>query len=110
LIKTTQSLGWFYWLSGSLLVIFIASVLQFEPPRDLVIPVVNWRLPPSCWTQRVLGFDCPGCGLTRSFVLAAHLQWADAWRMHAIGTCLFALLCIQIPYRLYQGLRHIPKI
>ena len=98
-----QSLGWLWWLCGSVAVVAAAAVLQFEPPDQIVIPLINYPLPQSCWTRRWLGFNCPGCGLTRSFVLAAHGELGQAFRMHPIGTLLFAFLVLQIPVRLYQA-------
>jgi hypothetical protein len=44
--------------------------------------------------------SCPGCGLTRSFIHLADLQWAAAWQMHRLGWLLFFATLVQVPYRL----------
>jgi len=62
------------------------------------VPRVN--LPPSCASQALFGVDCPGCGLTRSFVHLACGDVAESLRCHRIGWLLMALAAVQIPYRL----------
>jgi hypothetical protein len=95
-------LGWLWWLLGSVGVVVAAVLLRFEPPDQIIVPVLNLPLPQSCWTRRWLGFSCPGCGLTRSFVLAAHGQFGQAFQMHPVGAFVFSFLVLQIPIRLYQ--------
>lgn len=98
-----QSLEWLWWLCGSVAVVMAAVVLRFEPPDQIVVPILNFPLPQACWTRRWLGFNCPGCGLTRSFVLAAHGHFGQAFQMHPIGALMFGFVVIQIPVRLYQA-------
>jgi hypothetical protein len=43
----------------------------------------------ACWWQKYFGFDCPGCGLTRSFVAMAHGQFDEAVACNAAGPLLF---------------------
>lgn len=49
--------------------------------------------PTVCWVRRVTGVPCPGCGLTRSFVATAHLDFAAAFAFHPFGPLVF-LACI----------------
>lgn len=58
-------------------------------------------LPPMCFSRTAFDIPCPGCGLTRSFVHLAHLEWDAAWRMHRLGWLLFATVLLQLPYRLH---------
>ena len=90
---------WF-WLVGSLLVLSAAWLLQFEPPDRIVVPGLNLPLPDTCWSRSWLGLPCPGCGLTRSFVLAAHGAWGQAFALHPPGTLLFVAVLLQAPLRL----------
>lgn len=101
--KSAAHCGWFWWLIVSVSLVGASLLLQFEPPDRIAIPVLNSELPQSCWTRRWLGLDCPGCGLTRSFVLAAKGRVAEAFEMHPVGTLMFGLLVLQIPLRLAQG-------
>lgn len=59
----------------------------------------NIPLPKLCLSKELFGVDCPGCGLTRSFVYLAHGDWHNAWKMHRLGWLLFISLLLQIPYR-----------
>ena len=47
-----------------------------------------------CVTQRLLGIPCPGCGMTRSFLLVLQGKFAEAWEMHPFvyGWMAFAVI------------------
>lgn len=53
----------------------------------------------GCLSKTLLGLDCPGCGLTRSFVSLAHGRWEESWRFHRVGGPFFAALLFQFPWR-----------
>ncbi len=93
------------WLVGLTAVVTAAGLLQFEPPRTVRLPWLDTPLPESCTAQRLLGADCPGCGLTRSFVLTAHGRFREAMQMHPAGTLAFIVLAMMVPLRLWQGYR-----
>lgn len=59
-------------------------------------------LPPSCASRTLFGFDCPACGLTRSIIFLAHGRVADSFAMHRLGWLVFAMILLQIPYRIGQ--------
>lgn len=61
-------------------------------------------LPPLCLFQRLWEIPCPGCGITRSVVCAAHGNWADAVQFHPLGPGVFAALLVVSVTRL-SGLR-----
>ena len=54
------------------------------------------RLPTACAFRRVTGLPCPGCGLTRSWVLTAHGRLRGASERHPFGppTFLVSLLLV----------------
>lgn len=83
---------WFVMLALGTIPLLASHCLQFEPPRTVTVRGFGWALPESCWWQQALGRSCPGCGLTRSFILAGQANFAAAWRMHPGGTLLFATL------------------
>lgn len=101
------------WLIGLGAIFAIAVSLHYEPPRGIRVPGFAKPLPEICNARRMFGFDCPGCGLTRSFVLSAKQQWGTAFRIHPFGTLGFAFLMALVPYRLWQGWRlhkgHAPR-
>lgn len=91
------------WLVGIGAIFVIAASLQYEPPRGIRLPGFASPLPEICNLRRTMDVDCPGCGLTRSFVLSAQQQWGRAFQIHPFGTAGFAFLMTLVPYRLWQG-------
>jgi hypothetical protein len=89
------------WLAASLAVLGLALVLQV-PSEFLAIPGMARPLPEICLSRRLLGLDCPGCGLTRCFVALAHGDIVRAWRFNPAGLFWFAATVWQIPYRATQ--------
>lgn len=59
----------------------------------------QWPLPPMCASRSLFGVECPGCGLTRSFVHLAHGRWSDSFRCHRVGWFLAVAVLLQLPYR-----------
>lgn len=57
-------------------------------------------LPPTCFFRSFFDADCPGCGLTRSFILLAQGDFAASFHMHHLGWLLALMVLLQFPYRL----------
>lgn len=57
--------------------------------------------PPMCGSRALLGVECPGCGLTRSFVALAAGDVARSLQFHRVGWVMAAAVVLQIPYRIY---------
>lgn len=87
-------------LAMSVVALVLAAVLTV-PDREHVA-VAGVTLPPMCAFRSLFGLDCPGCGMTRCFVSAAHGRLAQAWQFHSAGLFLFALLVAQVPFRSWQ--------
>lgn len=47
-----------------------------------------------CWVREWLGFDCPFCGMARSFVAAVHGQLGRAFELHPGGPLLAAAMLV----------------
>ena len=60
----------------------------------------DWPIPSSCPSQVLFKVDCPGCGLTRSFIHLAHGDWHQAYCKHRLGWLVALAVVLQIPYRL----------
>jgi hypothetical protein len=59
-------------------------------------------VPETCVAHAVFHIDCPGCGLTRSFICLAQGRLAESWNFNHVGW-LMALAClIQVPYRAFS--------
>lgn len=87
-------------LTLSLCVLAAAAILTVRGAEQVAL--FGFTLPEICFWRRFLGIECPGCGLTRSFVSLGHGQWRAAWEFHMLGPALFALVAIQPPYRLWR--------
>ena len=86
-------------LGFSLAVLAASFLLQLPGDTQVELPLVSVQLPSICMWRNSLGVDCPGCGLTRSFICLAHGQPAEAWYYNPAGWLLFAVIVAQIPYR-----------
>lgn len=84
-------------------ILVAAFCLQVTPEdRVSIREHSELKLPPLCVTNLLLGFKCPGCGLTRSFVHLAHGDVAASLRSHRLGWLVFALILASIPYRIRE--------
>lgn len=82
--------------------IIIASAALELRPSGLSLPgLPSLVLPGMCVTRTVFHVNCPGCGMTRSFVAMAHGELELAFRLHRLGPLLFVLVLAQIPLRAY---------
>lgn len=90
------------WLIVPAVAIGLSLVLEIRDSRQVIVPVLNQPLPELCSFRRMMGIDCAGCGLTRSFISIGHLRLADAWNYHPVGPVLYALAVFQLPYRSMQ--------
>jgi len=65
---------------------------------------------PLCVFHFLTGWDCPGCGLTRSFLSMSRLHLVDAIRFNAAGPILYGALfvyAVNLWFRLLGSKRHI---
>lgn len=54
---------------------------------------VGWSAPlPLCLVKGVTGLDCPGCGMTRAFLLIGHGRLGDAFAMHPASLAAFVIV------------------
>lgn len=83
-------------------VVLLSLVLSVDGGRRVTFPLTNIPLPGLCTFKRVTGLDCPGCGLTRSFISLGHGDLARAWAYNPAGLLLYAVVVFQIPYRSWQ--------
>ena len=88
-----------------LTVVGLAATMSVHAATEVRLPGLPASLPELCYFRRGTGIDCPGCGLTRSFISLAHGQLALACRYNIAGVLFFPVVAFQIPYRLAQILR-----
>ena len=70
-------------------------------PGEAGLSLLGYRWPFTCWLYETIGIRCALCGMSRSFVALAHGDLSAALRFHRLGPAVFALFCLQVPYRLY---------
>jgi hypothetical protein len=76
-------------------------LLHFDPSEDSAASAGPLRLPPTCFSQVLFKTPCPGCQLTRSFILLAHGEVRESFRWHRLGLPLYVFFLYQALYRLY---------
>ncbi len=83
------------------IVIVLAFLMEVHSDQRVAFSVLpRWPLPETCPARSLLHVECPGCGLTRSFIYLAHGEWRASWNVHRVGWFLALAVVLQIPYRL----------
>jgi hypothetical protein len=95
----------FWLLLLCLAVVTLAATMSVHETKQVRLPGVTFSLPELCYFRRGTGMDCPGCGLTRSFISLAHGRFLLACQYNLAGVLFFPVVALQIPYRLAQLLR-----
>lgn len=86
----------------SLAVIVCSFVMTSEGNATVRVPGVPFQIPEACMSRRLWGMDCPGCGLTRSFISMSHAQFSRAFSFNAAGPIVYLFVLIQIPWHAFQ--------
>lgn len=92
-------------LVGSLIVLTLSTLLTVPGEgrvNHVFLPFVHQPLPETCATKSLFGFECPGCGMTRSFISIADGDLVRAWIFNPAGILVFLIVAGQIPFRSYQ--------
>ncbi|NIL97848.1 MAG: DUF2752 domain-containing protein [Planctomycetales bacterium] len=90
------------WLLALISLALLATALmEIHGDQQVTLPLAG-PLPAACVWKSLWGTNCPGCGLTRSFVALTHADLAAAWRYNPAGTLIFAIAMYQIPFRSVQ--------
>lgn len=85
---------------------FLLEVLPDQ--RVALRGLTSYPLPELCGSRLALGVECPGCGLTRSFIWAGRGEWLRALEMNRVGFLMMLAVVGQIPYRILM-LRHFER-
>jgi hypothetical protein len=80
-------------------VLFLSRILQ---PGTDAVHLGDISIPRLCTFHLLTGWDCPGCGLTRSFVWLAHFDLGAALEQNVLGPPLFAGVILQVPWRVWR--------
>ena len=85
-------------MSMCMIVVALAFGMMVNPQETDQVLLGGLAIPELCQTKSLFGLNCPGCGLTRSFIYMAHGDVPAAVRMHVVGALLFVLTLIGIPF------------
>jgi hypothetical protein len=86
--------------------VFFSALLMLAASSSVnfgKVTLFGFTIPSLCMFHNLTGFDCPGCGITRSFIYALHGQWYNSYLMHIWGIPLAAIIVFQIPYRIWRA-------
>lgn len=87
----------------SLVVITLSIALRLNETGNVEAPLGGgFKLPPMCMSRAWFGLECPGCGLTRSFVSLAAGEFVASLAFHRVGWLLALGVVLQVPYRLCE--------
>lgn len=90
----------FLGIAGAMII--ASFVFSLEGENGVRIPGIPIRMPETCTAKRVWGVDCPGCGLTRSFVSMSGGEIWKAFGFNPAGPLVYLFVLVQIPWHLFQ--------
>lgn len=101
--KSTLRLS-YIWVCVVAGIFLIALTLKPVADTGAVVSIAGTSilLPDLCQFKRMFGRDCPGCGMTRSFMYIARFQPNKAWSIQPVGTLLAIFLAATVPHRIWQ--------
>ncbi len=95
--KPTQTAAIWLWLLASIAVLFLSFMFEVTGERCVVVRGWGAQLPESCAMYSRFGLNCPGCGLTRSFVYMSAGEVGNALKVNPVGILGYLFLLMQIP-------------
>lgn len=88
------------WIST--FVVAASFLLRSEGAEKVALHWPHFQLPEMCASRSVFGVECPGCGLTRSFIALASGDLSSSFHFHRLGWLLAISVVAQFPYRAYS--------
>ena len=95
-VRQNFNYGALIWFAGSLLVLVCSALLSVKA-TSVILPWLNAEVPETCMMRARFGIDCPGCGLTRSFIHIAHLRPSEAAHLNWVSFVVFGYVLVQLP-------------
>ncbi len=92
-------------LSLAGIVILASFILESGGKSGVHLPGRKNPLPVMCSSRMIFGINCPGCGMTRSFIAISRGNFSMAWELNRASFLVYAFVAIQIPWHLTQLLR-----
>lgn len=95
--QSSQRIGLWIWLIAPVTTLVASLLLEDAGGRRVLIKFLGTQLPESCTMYARLGINCPGCGLTRSFINLSAGNWLEALRLNPLGIVCYLYTAAQIP-------------
>jgi hypothetical protein len=93
-------------------IVFLPFFISYNSPQERHLYIGGFEIPGLCLTNHLFKIQCPGCGLTRSFVLLTHGRIGESLATHRLGIVLYLYFLLLLAYRVYcifnQG-RELPE-
>ncbi len=80
----------------------LAAALIITPTKNesSYLKIGSIPLPDTCIFHNLTGLPCPGCGLSRSIVAAAHGEIINSFSHHLLGLLTLVYILLQFIFRL----------
>ena len=88
--------------SMAALILLMSIFMGTDGDKAVFLPGFSSPLPDSCTSRRMLGIDCPGCGMTRAFISISHGNFARAWQLNHASFIVYFFVAVQIPWHAIQ--------
>lgn len=96
-----KTIHWVF-LTIAIVVVVLSFTMRVPGQERVYLPFINAPVPGTCVSRELSGIECPGCGLTRSFISLGHGEFHRAWQFNPAGFVIFLIVAGQIPYRIVQ--------
>lgn len=83
------------------MLILLPFLFSFQKGEVNKVTFFKFKIPSPCITKNVFKRDCPGCGLTRSFVKIAQGEFREAFRFNRISILLYIFFISAMAFHAY---------
>jgi len=100
-IRSELILHWLFF-SMAAVVLLLSFLMKSEGEKAVFLPGFQNAMPETCTAKRLLGIDCPGCGMTHAFISISSGQFARAWNFNSASFIVYLFVALQIPWHIIQ--------
>lgn len=83
-------------------ILLMSIFMRTEGDTEVFLPGFRSPLPEACSSRRMLGIDCPGCGMTRAFISISRGEFSRAWHLNHASFVVYLFVAVQIPWHAIQ--------
>ncbi len=78
--------------------LFLHGAMLMAPVALLSLSRFHINIPGSCLYKRLLGIDCPACGITHSVVALMDGRIGEAFHLHPAGPFIAGIIGVMVSY------------